>query len=60
MAKASRSTWMSVAPLIVKETRHLQVLENLKLCTLKLTVQFLGCPVQGQELDGSLPTQRIL
>lgn len=38
MVKASRSTWMSIALLTAKETRHLQVLENLRLCALRATV----------------------
>lgn len=38
MVKASRSTWVSIAPLTAKESRHLQVLEDLRLCTLRPTV----------------------
>lgn len=61
MVKASRSTWVSRAPLTAKEIRHLQVLENLRFSVLSdPQCDFLGCPVQGQESDGSLPTQPIL
>lgn len=34
MVKASRSTWVSRAPLTAKEIRHLQVLENLRFSVL--------------------------